>query len=152
MSDPADVSVSVGACVGAGAATFDRLTRCITNWSMHRKAGVRVSASGPATVGQVVTVGMGPSAIRLSGQCEIEEITDSDGYFALTYRTLDGHPENGVESYELRLDSGGFVWATVSAVSHPEHALLRRVPKLALLGQQFFADRYVWALRVLARP
>lgn len=144
------MTVSVGGNVGDGLVTFNRLVAAVTSWSMHRTAGVRVKARAAASVGQIVTVGIGPAVLRLSGRCVVQHIVDSDNRFEMTYRTLPGHPENGVERFALSLSPDGVITAEITAVSRPAHPVLRRFPASALLGQQFMADRYIRALRRIA--
>ena len=94
--------------LGVGAELFERASRSLLNWDMHRGAGLVVVVDGPATLGRTVTLRprSGPAAwLRVSAPCEVTEVVDVDAARGFTYRTLPGHPERGWESFVVTHDA-----------------------------------------------
>ncbi|MBB1026852.1 DUF1990 family protein, partial [Dietzia sp. DQ11-38-2] len=90
------------AVLGSGADLFDRASRALFTWDMHRRAGLVVVSDGPATVGRTVTLRprTGPGAwLRIAAPCEVTSVIDSPTARGFTYLALPGHPETGRESF-----------------------------------------------------
>ncbi|MDX2357968.1 DUF1990 domain-containing protein [Dietzia sp. PP-33] len=93
--------------LGAGADLFERASRALVTWEMHRRAGLVVVVDGPATVGRTVTLRprTGPGAwLRITAPCEVTAVIDRPDARGFTYRTLPGHPERGWETFLVRRD------------------------------------------------
>ncbi|GII98671.1 uncharacterized protein (UPF0548 family) [Sediminihabitans luteus] len=135
--------------VGTGPGALAAARDAVLTWQMHRRAGVRVRADGPAVVGGVVAVRLGPALLGLHGSCVVVHVEDGPGTFTMTYQTLDGHAESGTQTFALFTTSDGAVWGDVSSVSSPR-PVLRRLGAVGILGQQAIALRYLGALRRIA--
>ncbi|GAA4417575.1 hypothetical protein GCM10023169_06190 [Georgenia halophila] len=144
--DPA-VLLAYGADVGA-ATDLARAWDALVSWRVHRRAGLRVRASGPAAVGSRVDLFLGPRFARMGGTDEVTELIETDGLARLTYRTRPGHAERGEQTFELSTD-GGRLRLDVSSRSATDHRLLMAFETAGRLGQQYMAMRYVGSMRRL---
>ena len=143
--------------LGAGAVLFDRASRALIHWDMHRGAGLVVVVDGPATPGRVVTLRprSGPAAwLRLSAPCEVSEMIDDDNTTAtrgFTYRALPGHPERGWETFVVSHDRiTDEVRLTIVAESSHATLLARIGAPIARAEQDRITGRYLAALRDLS--
>lgn len=141
--------------IGEGAASFERAADGLLAWRMHELAGVHVRgrhgvAPRAAEVGAVVSVRLGPTALRLVGLCRVEDLVVTDHEVALTYRTLDEHVEDGVQTFRVVRCEDGAIEGTIESWSQARHPVLRRLGPVGMLGQQLVADRYLGALARLA--
>ena len=139
------------AVLGAGADLFDRASRALIHWDMHRGAGLVVVVDGPATPGRLVTLRprSGPAAwLRMTAPCEVTEVIDSPDTRGFTYRTLPGHPERGWESFLVELDRAtGAVRMRIEGESAHATPLARLGAPLARLEQNRLTRRHLDALR-----
>ena len=137
--------------LGFGADLFDRASRSLINWDMHRGAGLLVVVDGPATPGRTVTLHprSGPSAwLRLSAPCEVTEVYDDDTTLVFTYRALPGHPERGRETFMVSHDPAtDVVRLTINAESEHATWLARIGAPIARAEQDRITRRYLAALR-----
>lgn len=137
--------------LGVGADLFDRASRALTHWDMHKGADLVVVVDGPATPGRTVTrrPRSGPAAwLRLSAPCEVTEVIDDPHAHGFTYRALPGHPERGWETFVVSRDPAtDVVRLTITAES--EHATLvaRLGAPVARAEQDRITRRYLVALR-----
>ncbi len=133
---------------GAGAA--------LLGWDIHRAAGLRVAARGPARRGVDVALGMRLGPVWVGMACRVLAVVDEDHRVGLTYATLPGHPEQGIEEFLLVEDENGFRFE-VSAVSRHAAWLSRLVPSVANRLQSAANERYLRAAirlasRLLGQP
>jgi uncharacterized protein (UPF0548 family) len=123
------------------------------NWDLHRRAGLVVVATGPATPGRIVTLRprTGPGAwLRLTAPCEVTDVIDRPDARGFTYRALPGHPERGWETFLIRHDPGSGA-VTLSLTGESAHATLaaRVGAPVARAEQARITRRYLAALRDL---
>lgn len=125
--------------VGGGEAARSALAADVRGWRVHRTAGVRVLADGPAVPGRrvVTLLGVGPVALR--APCRVVW-TDGEGF---GYGTLPGHPFAGEEAFRVVLRDGD-VWLDVEAYSTPARPVVRVLGLLVPVGQRLY-------VRLLAR-
>ena len=144
--------------LGTGADLFDRASRALIHWDMHRGAGLVVVVDGPATPGRVVTLRprSGPAAwLRLSAPCEVTDVIDDDddntAARGFTYRALPGHPERGWEKFVVSHDAAtDEVRLTITAESSHANLLARIGAPVARAEQDRITGRYLAALRDLS--
>ncbi|MGN0099357.1 DUF1990 domain-containing protein [Dietzia sp. CH92] len=139
------------ALLGTGADLFERASRGLLDWEMHRRAGLVVVADGPATPGRTVTLRprTGPAAwLRLTAPCEVTDVTDLPDARGFTYRALPGHPERGWERFLVWRDPGtDAVGLTIAAESAHATLLARLGAPVARAEQDRLTRRYLAALR-----
>ena len=138
--------------LGFGADLYDRASRALMNWDVHRGAGLVVVVQGPAAPGQVVTLRprSGPAAwLRLSAPCEVTHVFyDDDIARGFTYRALPGHPEHGWETFVVSRDPAtDAVRLTITAESSHATWLARLGGPIARAEQNRITRRYLDAIR-----
>ncbi|MDR7319930.1 MULTISPECIES: DUF1990 family protein [Catenuloplanes] len=144
--------VSRDVSVGSGPAAFARAATSVLTWRMHEAAGLTVVHSdGPAAPGVVVVlrVGWGPAGVLIP--CRVVYTVDEAGRRGFGYGTLPGHPESGEEAFVVVLTETGDVRLRIRAFSRPGTLLTRAAGPVNRLAQRYATDRYVAAVRRLAR-
>lgn len=132
-----------------GELSFRRAGETILSWDMHRRAGMRVHGTSPrAEPGSTVVLGLGLAGIRLVFPCRVHESFDEPNRIGFDYVTLPGHPECGMERFQVELTEDGSVHASITAVSRPANLLVALGGPVSRLAQRRTADRY---LKVLQR-
>ncbi|WP_412738510.1 DUF1990 family protein [Krasilnikovia sp. MM14-A1259] len=142
-----DVSLSTGP------KAFARAADAVIGWRMHRRAGLAVTASGPATTPGIVVVlraGWGP--LGVAAPCRVVYCINQPDRRGFAYGTLPGHPERGEEAFVVQLLPDGSVHLVIRAFSRHASVVARAGGPLTRRVQTFVTDRYVNALRRLARP
>jgi uncharacterized protein (UPF0548 family) len=133
--------------VGRGEECLRAASELVLTWGMHEGAGLRVAASAPrAQMGEVVQVTIGLGPIGFKAPCRVTHVVDEPRRKGFTYVTLPGHPEEGVESFEVRMDADGTVHGTVTAYSKPASWLVWAGGPVSRLVQRVAADRYIAAM------
>ena len=135
--------------LGTGRATFDRAVDKLFDWQMHRAAGLRVHSPGGRAATGVDVVLRAPLGLTIP--CRVVYTVDEPDRRGFGYGTLPGHPERGEEAFLLAIDDAGEVRFQIRAFSRPAWLLARLGGPVTRLAQQFATDRYVRALRDLAR-
>ncbi|GLY28635.1 DUF1990 domain-containing protein [Kineosporia sp. NBRC 101731] len=125
--------------------------QALLDWEVHRGAGLRVTASGPAAVGATVVLGYRIGPVWALIPCRVTALEQTEQVVAFTYATLPGHPESGAERFGFVADDDG-VRFEVSAVSRPAFWGSRLVPAVSRRVQRQVTDQYLEAARRLARP
>lgn len=140
--------------LGSGTGLFERASRALLHWDMHRRAGLVVVATGPATPGLVVTLRprTGPGAwLRLTAPCEVTEVIDRPDAQGFTYRALPGHPERGWETFLIRRNPAtDAVTLTLTGASAHATTLARLGAPVARAEQARITRRYLSVLRDLS--
>lgn len=145
--------LSIAAEIGSGQAVFDLAASALLHWDMHRKAGLRVYASGPSAEPGVVVaqvVGRGP-VVQVS-PCRVVYTVDEPSRRGFAYGTLPGHPESGEEAFAVELGPDGKVRLRLRSFSRPASLMMRAAGPVGAAIQRFFVVRYVHAMRALANP
>lgn len=139
------------ASLGRGDAVFRAAADALAHWRMHRGAGLLVRASrDKAGPGVQIASGLGFGPLRIWAPCEVVWLVDEPGRYAYGYGTLPGHPECGEEAFEVTLVDGE-VWFDIRAFSKPARWYVKLGRPVANLLQDKATDRYVAALKRLAR-
>lgn len=138
------------ATLGSGRLLFDRASRALLNWEMHRAAGLVVVVDGPASPGRLVTLRprTGPAAwLRMTAPCEVTEVTDQPDARGFTYRSRPGHPEHGWETFVMSHDPAtDVVRLTITAESRHATLPARLGAPIARAEQDRITRRYLEAL------
>ena len=106
---------------------FDRAADAIRTWSMHRGAGLVVSADGPIAVGTNVAMNAPLPLGSVDVSCRIVAVIDEPDRYGFAYGTLPVHPERGEEAFVVVREDGG-ARVEVDAVSSAANAVGRLVP------------------------
>jgi uncharacterized protein (UPF0548 family) len=137
-----------GIVVGRGPEVFERAAERLMTWQVHRDAGLGVAASGPrAAPGTTVRLTLRLGPLRVVAPCRVVGVCAEPTERGFTYRTLPGHPEDGVEHFRVSLAADGTVRATVHAESRPASRLARVGDPVTAALQRRQTDRYLRALR-----
>lgn len=116
----------------------------LTTWRLHRLAGLRVDADGPAHPGSTVVSELVVGPLALAAPCRVLDVVRTDDVVALVYATLPGHPEHGVERFAVERGPGGLVF-TVTAVSRPGRWFVRAGGRATRAVQARVTERYLAA-------
>ncbi|GLY14673.1 DUF1990 domain-containing protein [Kineosporia rhizophila] len=123
------------------------ITECgsaLLNWEVHRLAGLRTLASGPAQPGATVVLGMRMGPAWAVAPCRVIEAVQTEQLVAFSYTALPGHPEAGTERFAFVRDERGARFE-VSAVSRHVFWGSRLVPFLANFVQGQATEKYLRA-------
>jgi uncharacterized protein (UPF0548 family) len=118
-------------------------------WDVHRGAGVRVAAEGPARPGGTVVVGLELGPLWALAPCRVVAVVDDADAVGFTYATLPGHPATGVERFLVRRADGALSFE-VEAVSRPALPGGRLLAPGAAVVQRLVTARYLAAARRVA--
>ncbi|WP_222928320.1 DUF1990 family protein [Cellulomonas telluris] len=121
------------------------LAEDVVTWRLHRAAGVRIEADGPAVEGAHVVSLLGAGPLVLRGPCRVLW-ADHEGF---GYGSLRGHPVAGEESFRVTRDDTGDVWLEVEAYSRPAIALTRVAGPLVPVAQRLYVANLARAARLL---
>jgi uncharacterized protein (UPF0548 family) len=138
--------------IGRGRPAFERAVDGLFGWHMHRRAGLEVV--GPveeAAAGVTVLLRAGWGPFHLMIPCRVVYTVEESGRKGFAYGTLPGHPEQGEEAFTLELTATDEVRFRIYAFSRPASRLARAGGPLTRLAQQHATNRYVTAMRALAR-
>lgn len=125
----------------AGAAV-DLLT-----WRLHDRAGLQVRASDLRVhVGTVAVLCVGIGPMSVLAPCRVTEVIDEPDRQGFAYGTLPGHPERGVERFEILRDRSGGLTLRISGYSRPGTLLTRLGAPVALGVQAVITRRYMRGL------
>lgn len=137
--------------VGRGSDAFDRATRGLRHWEMHRRAGLTVRPSAPAAERDVVVVlGVGVAPLRLFAPCRVVYDVLEQRRRGFAYGTLPGHPESGEEMFVVEHRRDDAVVLRVAAFSRPGTRCARLAGPLSRVLQNVITRRYAEALREAA--
>ena len=143
--------LSIATGIGEGQAAFDRASSALMYFDMHRRAGLRIEATGPAAApGVTVAQSVGIGLVQVTAGCRVIYAVDEPTRRGFGYGTLPGHPEIGEESFAVELTPGGQVRFALRSFSKPATALGRATVPAGKAMQRFIVVRYVHALRALA--
>jgi uncharacterized protein (UPF0548 family) len=138
--------------IGAGRPAFARAVDGLLGWDMHRVAGFAVIGGDVrAAPGVVVVLRAGRGPLRLTIPCRVVYTVDDADRRGFAYGTLPGHPERGEEAFLLTLAPTGEVRFQVRAFSSPASLAARLGGPLTRAIQRYATDRYVTAMRHIAR-
>jgi uncharacterized protein (UPF0548 family) len=145
-------SVERIARIGTGPGDFARAAAALLGWRMHRRAGVRVTATEPEAVPEAIVlqrIGIGRAG--LLAPCRVVYTVDGPDQRGFAYGTLPGHPVHGEEAFLVDLDDDGAVYLTVRAFSRPAGLAARVAGPAGELVQDAILIRYRRALVALTR-
>ena len=131
--------------IGTGAATFERAAAALSGWHMHEAAGLTVVEAGGSDV--ILRWRL----LRLTIPCRVVYTVEEPDRRGFAYGTLSGHPERGEEAFVVTVTDTGEVRFRVRAFSRPASPLARAGGPVGRRVQRYMTDRYVDALRRLAR-
>jgi len=135
------------ALIGHGPDAFARASWAVMSWEMHRRAGLSVDADGDrAALGLDVRLGWSVGRAHLKFPCRVVRVVDEANACGFAYGTLPGHPEQGEESFTVRLDPTGVVRLEIVAFSRPGRWWSRVGSPVGRLVQRRMTARYLGAL------
>lgn len=133
--------------LGRGVALWNVACAALLRWEVKTRSGFRLQPQLPVAVGQqpLITIGVGP--LRIHEPVEVVDVVAESDWVGFSYRTLPGHPVQGVEAFILeRADEQVFL--LIRSVTEPSDVpAWRRVFKALLLAQWVTRQRYLRALK-----
>lgn len=108
--------------LGHGRADFDEAVERFRSGRAHRAAGIRFHREGDE---------VRMTVLGLSFYCRVSHERLSRDEYAFTYVAKQHHPEEGEESFVVRIDDAGTVTGFVTALSRPDFAPVRFLQRLA---------------------
>lgn len=130
-----------------GPVDVDVLGAALLTWRLHRRAGVRIRADGPAEVGLRVETVLGFPPLGVAAPCEVVRVVREPGRYAFAYGTLAGHPVIGEEEFRIERDDAGRAWMRVRAFSRPAGRVGRALAPLVAAGQRAYTAHLVATAR-----
>lgn len=128
-----------------GDGVYERAVQAISDWSVHRGAGLAVQADGPLGVGTNVALEAPLPVGFVIATCRVTAVVKEADRFGFAYGTLPTHPERGEESFVVSRGRG-VVEFRITAISKPAHPLAKAVPPVADQLQQQATQRYLRAM------
>ena len=133
--------------LGSGARVFAGAVTALMSWQVHLRAGIDVSASGPAAAaGTDVMLRAWVGPFRIGAPCRVVYVIDQPGRCGFAYGTLAGHPESGEEAFIISQDDDGTVILAITAFSRPATRLARAAGPFGRAVQHQITGRYLRAL------
>lgn len=133
--------------IGTGAERFERASRAVLTWDMHRRAGFGVRASDDEVVeGAVAVLRLGVRMMGVNAPVRVVHVVDEPRRQGFVYGTLPGHPVSGEESFVVELHDDGAVSFTITAFSRPAALLARVGGPLGRAVQSHLTNRYLAAV------
>ncbi|GAB3581619.1 DUF1990 family protein [Calidifontibacter terrae] len=127
---------------------FETLTAELLGWQVHERAGLRLAVSDvPLQLGSVVEMRMRVGPVPVRAPCRVVEITAEWDRRGFSYGTLPGHPEVGMERFELRRASDGTVTFQITAISRPASVVGFVAGSIHRRIQRQITERYLQALQ-----
>ncbi|AXI76430.1 DUF1990 family protein [Peterkaempfera bronchialis] len=137
--------------LGHGRDVLEAAGEAVLTWRMHRAAGAGVRAqAGRAAPGVTVEVSLGVGPLRLTAPCRVVWTVGEPDRIGFAYGTLDGHPEQGEESFVVRMGDDKAVWFAVTAFSRPARWFSRAAGPAVPVAQKLYARRCGQVLRRLS--
>lgn len=137
--------------LGHGREVLEAAGEAVLSWRMHRAVGVGVRAEAPrAAPGVLVEVTLGPGRLGLRAPCRVVRTVTERDRIGFTYGTLEGHPEQGEESFMVEMGDDTAVRFTLTAFSRPARWFTRALGPAVPVAQKLYARRCGEVLRRLA--
>ena len=134
--------------LGHGQEIFERSVMGLKEFRSHRTKWTKIfPESAQVEVGQSLIVMIGTSAVSIAAPCRIVKVVDEDCIFGFAYGTLPGHPENGEESFVIRLSPSGTVNFEIRSFSRAQGILVKLSGPIARLIQLKVTKRYLKAIK-----
>lgn len=135
------------AIVGHGEDDFAAAREGLTIFATHVAMGVRVFPSrAQVALGATLLVTFGSPLFAIAAPCRISQVIDEPRRAGFAYVTLQGHPEEGEESFIVDHDVLGDVRFTVEARSRPGSPVVRATRAVSHQMQLRVARGYVRSL------
>lgn len=139
--------------LGTGTETFHRAGTALDQWAVHRRAGLQVFSTGPATQpGVDVILRLGARWLHVTAPCRVAYVIREPHRRGFAYGTLEGHPESGEESFVVDIQPDGRVSFSITAFSRPRSRPARAARPLTHAVQKIVTRRYLAAMRRLVGP
>jgi len=136
----------------SGSAEVGHCGRALLDWDLHRGAGLRVAADGPARPGSTVVLALRWGLVWVVAPCRVTDVVDDVDRVGFTYASLAGHPEKGVEQFTFVRDASGLRFE-VRAASMAAFWGSRLAPFAARRAQSAITGRYLaTAAAIAGRP
>ncbi|MBK0331399.1 DUF1990 domain-containing protein [Brachybacterium sp. MASK1Z-5] len=131
---------------------LDGAVQDLLPWRMHTRAGLEVAVDpgpdreGAAHPGDVIELRLGVGPLGVRAPCRVLQVFEEPDRRGLTYGTLPGHPEAGIERFEVVRAADGALRLRISGYSRPGSPLVRAGAPLARIVQERITRRYLRAL------
>lgn len=89
--------------LGAEIACFDAASVALQTWQIHRDSGLVVSTEGPPSAGATIALAARLPLGHVAFCCRVLDNVETETRSAFSYKTMPGHPERGVERFEVEI-------------------------------------------------
>ncbi len=135
--------------LGRGAELWSTAGTAVLRWALPDGTGLAPLVSDDTAVaGSVAVLRLGRSPLVIRAPVRVVRVASEPTRRGFAYGTLPGHPEQGEESFVVRLADDETVWLDIVAFSRPGSLITRAAGPVGRLGQRWMTWRY---LRVLDR-
>jgi uncharacterized protein (UPF0548 family) len=132
--------------IGRGEQRYRDAVECLMSWGVHRAAGLRVGATTERVqTGSRALLTWG-RFLRVTAACEVVYVFDEPRLSGFAYGTLEGHPEQGEERFDLQWRDDDAVLMTITAFSRPATWWARLAAPVSRRVQRRITRRYLQAL------
>lgn len=108
----------ITAHIGHGDADFQSAIHGLATWAAHPTRWTRVlPRSATVAVGQTIIFAFGPTWAAIAAPCRVASVQADADHYGFAYATLEGHPETGIERFDVRRNAEGDVTFCISAIS-----------------------------------
>lgn len=136
------------AVIGQGPEAFQRAVAGLKSWKAHRLPGMRVFPDDlEIRTGATVVVTLGTPIVSVAAPCRIVGVVDGQTRWGFAYGTLQGHPEQGEESFAVSMSPDGTVHFEIEAFSRPGDPLVRLSGPIGRGMQRGGTGAYLRALK-----
>ena len=133
--------------LGRGSGVFERAVRCIQDWEVHERAGLRVTPRAAVVApGISVVLLMRHTGVYVTMACRVVSTINSEHQWGFAYGTLPLHVEQGEELFLVEQVEDDRVNFTVNALSRPGHLVTKVGAPVARLIQREATGRYLRAM------
>ncbi|TFH56821.1 DUF1990 family protein [Glutamicibacter arilaitensis] len=133
--------------LGASAQLWNEASAALLNWEVKTRSGFKIDPQVPAVAGQQPVITIGAGLLRVVEPVAVMEVAEEEDWVGFSYRTLPGHPVQGVEAFILER-VGQQVFLRVRSVTEPSDVpSWRRVFWLLIAAQWVTRWRYLRALK-----
>lgn len=132
--------------LGVGDGAFRSAVATLQQWGVHHRAGLGVTAQGPAATDTCAVLLITFGAFYVTAACRVLYTVKDSSRWGFAYGTLPHHVEIGEELFLVEQDDEGRVRFTVRAVSRSGHPLVVVGGPLSRSLQRSATKRYLKAM------
>lgn len=115
---------------------WERVAARIRRFDIFPPQSLQAGQDADVEAGRVIVCAHSLAGLRLVFEGRVTALVEGPGRCGFGYETLEGHPEQGNETFLVEKDGQGRVWFSIESWSRPQHPLVRAFPKMARRRQK----------------